>query len=306
MSVEHLSPSGLGEALRAGLLRLLIRAFMKPVFSPRVSIAFQRRWIERLSRRAKMPAGVTVEPGTVAGMAGLWSRLEHASSTATLLYLHGGAYCMGSPATHRSLTARLARASGMAVFSLDYPLAPEHPFPAGIDSAVAAFLALAAQGAVAIGGDSAGGGLSLATALALREGAHATPAALLLLSPWVDLRIDPAVVTPPGEIMLSVPWGAACAAHYLRDTPPAHPWASPLLANLHGLPRCLIQLGSDELLHDQALQMHDALQAADVDVHCEVMAQRWHVYPLHGGLLRTSDEAIARAGRFLAAAVAAP
>ncbi|MDL2336697.1 MAG: alpha/beta hydrolase fold domain-containing protein [Pseudomonadota bacterium] len=302
-------PKGFVEGLVAALLRGSLKLLLKPVFSPRWSIDFQRRWLSGLSRSSRVPKAVTIEAGQVGGMPGEWLRSKQAPSCAAgvVLYLHGGAYCVGSPVTHRSLTARLALVTGLPVFALDYRLAPEHRFPAALDDALAAFRALRAEGRpVIIAGDSAGGGLALATALALRDAGSPPPAALVLFSPWVDLAMRDAPATePPGEAMLSVAWARACAAHYLGNASADLPLASPLFADLRGLPPTLIQAGTDELLHDQALQLEAALQAAGVETRCEVTAHRWHVFQTNGGTLRSADEAIDRVARFVMAPLAA-
>ena len=305
MTIQTFEPHGLIEKLLGGLLRKTLQGLLKPVFSPRFSIAFQRRWLGWLSRLTPPPGGVHFEPARIGGVPGEWVRPKTGAPRAgTLLYLHGGAYCMGSPATHRAITGRLARLTGMAVFSLDYRLAPEHPYPAAVHDAMAACLALQAAGPVVMGGDSAGGGLAMATTLALRDGGHAGPAALLLLSPWVDMTPSDAPTKPPaGEAMLSVEWAGACAAHYLNGGDAGQPGTSPLHASLAGLPPTLVQAGTDELLHAQALHLHDALQAAGVAVRCEITARRWHVFQMHGGALRSADDALERAADFLATQV---
>ena len=138
---------------------------------------------------------------------------------------------------------------------------------------------------------------------ALRNAGEPAPQALLLLSPWAQMSTQHVPATPPrGEAMLSQAWALACAALCLRDTPSTHPWASPLGANLHGLPPVLIQAGTDELLHGQALALHDALQAASVTVRCEITPQRWHVFQLHGGALASADDAIDRLALFATSA----
>jgi len=305
MTIQQFEPRGVIENLLGGLLRKTLQGLLKPVFSPRFSIAFQRRWLGWMSRLTLPPRGVVFEPAQSGGVAGEWVRLKTGSPRhGTLLYLHGGAYCVGSPATHRAITGRLARLTGMAVFSLDYRLAPEFPYPAAVDDAVSACLALQAAGPVVIGGDSAGGGLAMATALALRSGGHAGPAALLLFSPWVDMTLAHAPARPPaGEAMLSFEWASACAAHYLNGAGAGQPGTSPLHASLAGLPPTLIQAGTDELLHGEALRLHGALQAAGVAVRCEITARRWHVFQMHGGALRSADEALERAADFVAAQV---
>ena len=297
-------PKGWTETFIAGLLRATLRSLLKPVFSPRCSIPFQRRWLEGLSRIALVPRAVRITPGEVAGVPGEWLRHGDAppARAGHVLYLHGGAYCVGSAATHRALTARLSQTTGLPVFAANYRLAPEHPFPAALDDALAAYRALRERGPVVVGGDSAGGGLSLSLTLALREAGEPLPDGLLLLSPLADMEPDHMPEEPPGEAMLSAAWAEACMRHYLGDAssaPDARRWmTSPLKADLRGLPPTLIQAGTDEMLHDQALALHAALTGAGVSSRCEITPGRWHVFQLHGGALRSADEAIERLGRF--------
>lgn len=301
---------GWGETLMAALLRGTLQLLLKPAFSPRWPIPRQRRWLDVLARSTVPARGVEVETGVLGERPGEWLRRRGVApvKAGALLYLHGGAYCMGAPATHRALTTRLARGLGLPVFALDYRLAPEHPFPAGLEDALAAYRALREQhGPVIIAGDSAGGGLALASALALRDAGEPAPAALLLFSPWADMRPGAAPAQAPrGEAMLSQAWAEACAAHYLgAQTPAGHPLASPLAADLRGLPPTLIQAGTDELLYEQALALHAALAAAGVESRCEIWARRWHVFQLQAGLLRSADQAIAAALRFVQAPLTA-
>ena len=300
-------PSGLRERAVAGLLRTSLQLLLKPVFHPRFPIEFQRRWLVAVARTTLIPRGIQIEATTLAGVPGEWVRRKNAEPVqkGTLLYLHGGAYCIGSAATHRSLTGRLAKFTGLPVFALDYRLAPEHPQPAALEDAVAAYRALRANGPVMIAGDSAGGGLALATALALREAGDPPPTALLLLSPWADMAPPASEPAPvPGEAMLSTAWVTACSAFYLNGQPSEAAMASPLRADLHGLPPTLIQAGTDEMLHPQALALHDALQAAGVASTLDITEGRWHVFQLHGGALRSADDAIHRLTRFALTALA--
>ena len=310
------TPRGFLEVVLAALQRWALQLFIKPVFSPRWSIPFQRRWLTLLARISlPVPRSITITPGQAGGVVGEWLRksaqMQSEQNThpslGTVLYLHGGAYCIGSPATHRSLTARLALSTGLPVFSLDYRLAPEHPYPAALHDALAAFDALRATGPVILAGDSAGGGLALATAMALRDAGKPAPAALLLLSPLGDVAMsNPPPQPVPGEAMLSVEWAQTCTDFYRGQWPETEPGISPLRGDLRGLPPTLIQAGTDELLHGQALTLHAALQAAGVAARCEITQARWHVFQLQGGILKSADEAIERLASFAHAQLARP
>lgn len=301
--MQLFKPQGWLEKLLAGLQRASLQLLIKPVFSPRFSIGFQRHWLEALAKLSlPVPRAAVASAGQVGGVPGEWLRPRRSAKpkpAAAILYLHGGAYCIGSPRTHRSLTARLSLASGLPVFALDYRLAPEHPYPAALDDALAAFRALRVDGPVIVGGDSAGGGLALALAMALRDAGEPGPASLLLLSPLGDaVTPDPLPVPPLGEAMLSSAWAQACVDFYRGQRSAAEPGLSPLRGDLSGLPPTLIQAGTDELLHDQALALETALMATGVHVRCEITQHRWHVFQLHGGVLRSADEAIVRLASF--------
>nr|WP_228530872.1 MULTISPECIES: alpha/beta hydrolase [Myxococcaceae] len=224
----------------------------------------------------------------------------------SLLYLHGGAYVSGAARTHRAITTQLAVRCDAEVLALDYRLAPEHPFPAALEDAVAAYRVLRAsapQRPLCIAGDSAGGGLALATALRLRELGESLPQCLVLFSPWVNLEIAhlPAAA-PAGEAMLDPAWIRASAAAYLAGQPAAHPLASPLFADLRGLPPLLVQVGTDELLLPQVQQLAARAEAAGVSVRLEVYEGLWHVFQLHAGMLRASGEALQAVAEFVRAA----
>ncbi len=291
-------PGGARERLVAAVLRMAARMFLKPALSPHVPIPWQRRWLKQVTRAVRPRVAVDVQAGAVGGVAGEWLHpRDSANARATILYLHGGAYCVGSPATHRAITAHLALAAGLPVFAADYRLAPEHAFPAALEDAVSACRSLAGMGPVAIAGDSAGAGLAVATALALRQRQLAPPAALVLFSPWVDLLANSDKAK--GEVVLSAAWLNACARHYLAGGDAKAPLASPIHGDLRGLPPTLIQTGSDEILHGQALRLHDALRNAGVAVTCETVPARWHVFQLHAGMLPSADAAIERAANFI-------
>jgi cation diffusion facilitator CzcD-associated flavoprotein CzcO/acetyl esterase/lipase len=310
-------PSGWVEALAATLLRPLVRFGLRPGLHPRFSPTTQRRWAEAAARLTLPPRGVRFEAGEVAGVAGEWVRVSGAAGTpsaansACLLYLHGGGYVIGSPRTDRVITGQLCRRLRLDVFVPHYRLAPEHPFPAALDDALAVYRALRQRGPVLVGGDSAGGGLSLATALSARDAGDPLPAALLLISPWVQLQPDAALLAaaragaePIGEAMISRAWAEACAKAYAGQTPREHPLISPLRADLRGLPPVMLQVGSDEWLYNDGLWLHRALRAAGVPVNAEVVRRRWHIFQVHAGVLPSAGEALGRLADFGRAALA--
>ena len=293
------TPSGLREAVIAPLLRAVLRWTVKPRFAPEVPIAAQRARLQRFIPLNRLPKGTGVEAAILGGVPGEWLHPPHAPVKAgRVLYLHGGAFCVGSPATHRALTARLARDLGLPVFSADYRLAPEHPFPAALDDALAAYRSLAAEGPVVVAGDSAGGTLVLLLAQALRDRGEPMPACLLLLSPLADLTLTGLPDTVPGEALLSKPWLAACIDHFRAGLPADDPRVSPLHGTLAGLPPTLVQWGSDEIFAPGCARLVAALHGAGVTATADVVAKRWHVFALHAGTLPSADAALGRAARF--------
>ena len=292
-----------GDTLLAAILRTSLRVLLKPILSPRWSLPMQRRWLERLAVTGRMPRGIALDPASLAGLPAECWRDPRAPSCrpGNVLMLHGGGFCVGSPRTHRTLAAWLAQACGFPMWVPDYRLAPEHVFPAALDDALASYDALALRGPVFVVGDSAGGGLALSLAVRIRQTGRVAPVALVLLSPWVDLRPGQVPLVVAGEAMLNIDWLQACAKHYAGSaTDDAR--VSPLLAELHGLPTTLVQCGSDELLCTQSRALTDALCAAGVAATLEVESDRWHVYQLHAGQLASANAAITRIARFLHAA----
>ena len=292
------------ERLVAAVLRTVLRATLLPTFRPGRPIPEQRRRLALVTRLTLPARGVDFTVVTCGGVPGEFAQTRGLASTrGTVLYLHGGAYCVGSPATHRSITSHLARCTSTRVFVADYRLAPEHPFPAAVDDAVAAYRALLRDGGspqcIAIIGDSAGGGLALATALRLRDLAEPLPAALVLFSPWVDLGTPDRGVEPAGETMLSRAWTAECARLYLGGRDSNDPLASPINGDLRGLPPTLVQVGQDELLLSDARRLQSALAAAGVPVELQEYPRRWHVFQVNAGVLADADRALESAAGFL-------
>jgi acetyl esterase/lipase len=267
-----------------------------------------------LEKRARMelqatvtppPADVRFEPVSADGVPAEWAAAPGARSDRALVYFHGGGYCLGSIATHRGLVARISREAGVCVLSVGYRLAPEHPHPAAVADAVAAYRFVLAQGLaperVAFAGDSAGGGLAVAALVAARDTGLALPAAGACISPWLDLTLsgdsmtskaaeDPMVT--PDDLRL---FADAYAGAHLRATT-----ASPLFANLSGLPPLLLQVGTAEVLLDDAKRFAAAARAAGVDVSLRVWDDMIHVWHAFADLLPEGAQAVRQLAAFLA------
>jgi acetyl esterase/lipase len=265
----------------------------------------QRRDWEEAVRAAPLPPGVRLSPDS-GGLAGLWAEPEGATPGRAVLLLHGGGFSAGSPVTHREMAARVALAARAPVLVLDYPLAPEHPFPAAVHAAADGYAQLLARGlrpeAVALVGDSAGAALALAALLAARDRGLPAPAACALLSPWLDLAVDAADIEELAERdPLVTPASLRAAARlYLAGADPRDPLASPLRADLRGLPPLLAQVGADEVLLSDSLRLAERARAAGVPLELEVWEHMWHVWHGWAAGLPEGREAIGRVGAFLA------
>lgn len=231
-------------------------------------------------------------------------RVGRTAPDATILYLHGGGYVAGSPRTHRPVTAALARQGLARVVALDYRLAPEHPHPAALDDAVEAVLALLGGGQeperVALAGDSAGGGLALATMVALRNRGLAQPGCAWLVSPWTDLTRPAEGGRPcPPDAILSSASLARSAALYAGAHDLDGPLISPAGADLRGLPPTLIQIGAREMLIDDALAVARAAAFANVSLTLEVLPDMGHSYVLSNASERPVEKNIRHAARWI-------
>lgn len=252
----------------------------------------------------EFPSDVKQESVLAAGVPGYWFTPPSPRPRTAILYLHGGGYVMGSVATHRSLIARIARASGVRCLALDYRLAPEHPFPAGIEDACAAFRWLMAEGIPASGivivGDSAGGGLTLGTLVALRDAGGPLPAAAVCLSPLADLELtgDSATHGDIDDPMVSRPGTLVMAEAYLQGRDPRDPRASAIHADFTGFPPLRIEVGTREILLDDAKRVAARARAAGVEVELELGEGLTHVWQLHPQLPE-SAASVARISRFI-------
>lgn len=265
-------------------------------------VARLRQGLEALVSGNPVPDGVACTPIVVGDVPCEWIVADGARDDGVLLYLHGGGYCMGSINTHRALVARLSAATGLRGLAVDYRLAPEHQFPAAVDDATAVYRWLLAQDVapsrIVVGGDSAGGGLTLATLLAVRDAGLPRPAGGVCLSPWTDLEITGGSMDTHAERdpMVDRAGASRLAAAYLGDTHCRTPLASPLHADLRGLPPLLVQVGTAETLLDDSVRLAERARAADVDVTLEPWEDMIHVWQAFAPLLPEADEAIAAIG----------
>ncbi len=286
----------------------MISAFLAESGMTTGTVAERRSALDGMAQGSPPPEGVRVEETELGGRPAERITPDGLDPDSTVLYLHGGGYCSGSLASHRQLGARIARASGSTVAVLDYRLAPEEPFPAAVHDATSAYRELVGSGAdprrMAIAGDSAGGGLTVAALLALREAGDPLPAAAACLSPWVDLTqsapsYDSLADADPMVSRAGLDEMARC---YLGTADPRTELASPLFAeDLSGLPPVLIEVGAHEVLLDDATGLADRLRAAGGTVTLTVWPELIHVFQAFPGeLIPESDQSIAAIGTFLA------
>jgi len=300
------APSAWYERFVAAFLRGFLRLFFRALIGPPQSARTQRVLVDMFawltpgcrgtSKRRDLVNGVStdiVSPDPDAA----WNRAD-----VVILYLHGGAFCLGNAFSHRAITTRLAVAAGAQVWVPDYRLAPEHPYPAGIDDAMACYQGLLdrghAPGRIVIGGDSAGGALALAMALRLRERRQLQPAGLLLISPVTDPTGSGPTVRGNAAIdpMIRLSWVAQALHWYAL---PAHtPDHSPLEQDLAGLAPMLIQVGDREILLSDSTRLAEHASHCGVACRLEIHEQRWHVFQLQACLLPSAARAIRTLGRF--------
>jgi monoterpene epsilon-lactone hydrolase len=244
----------------------------------------ERREWEAASRLVVLPKSARFQSIDAAGVKAEWMEMPPISRDRVFLLLHGGGYTAGSSLTHRKLAAYLSRAAYARVLTPNYRLAPEHPFPAGVKDAIKVYGWLLDQGVAAsnivVGGDSAGGGLTLSMLLALRDANAEMPRAAVLMSAWTDLTVSSPSVQAHKKIDPSVTReGLRSAAKlYLGDRNPADPMASPLFADPRGLPPMLLQVGGNEILLDDSRILAERARAAGVDATCKIYDGMWHVH----------------------------
>ena len=266
----------------------------------------RRARLDGFGQAYALPADVAVEPVQVGGVAAEWTVTPQADPARVVLFLHGGGYIAGSLLSHRHLVAEIGRQARARTLALDYRLAPEHPFPAALEDAVAAYRFLLAQGLaperIALAGESAGGGLAVAALCRLRDAGIRLPGAVWCSSPWVDLEMRGGTMTVKAELdpLIQRPYLEELASLYLGGGSDARdPLVSPIHADLRGLPPMLIQVGSAETLLDDALRLAAVAAAADVRVTLEVWPEMIHAWTLFHPEVAQGRAALAALGRFI-------
>jgi epsilon-lactone hydrolase len=280
--------------------------------SPDISFTESRAMFEQMVALFPPPEGVSSTPVDAGGIAGEWIAAPGAGEERTIYWLHGGGYCIGSINTHRSLLGGISAASGARAFAIDYRLAPEHPFPAAVEDGVSGYLWLLSTGVdparVIIGGDSAGGGLTMATLIALKEDGKPLPAAAVCISPWTDMTItgDSVVSKAEADPMINAEGITRVRDAYVGTADPRSPLASPIYSDLSGLPPLLIQVGENEVLLSDSTRLAERAEDAGVDVTLEVWPDMIHVWHFFAGMLPEGQQAIDRIGAWAKERLGAP
>ncbi len=287
------------------VLSLVLKIRFKPLAKGGLDVHKVRATAGKPLIKARLPEGWQIRETTAMPLKGEWIEASNGKHARTLLYFHGGGYFFCSPATHRPITFALAAGAEAQTFALDYRLAPEHRFPAAVDDAVAAYRRLLADGTppqrIVFGGDSAGGGLALAAMLALRDAGDPLPAGAVLFSPWTDLAATGASLTTntKRDVMFYGDGIAKGAAIYLGDAAPTHPLASPLYADLKGLPPLFIQASDSEVLLDDSTRLADKAAKAGVSVSFKAWRGLPHVWQIFAPILPEGRAALAEAAGFI-------
>lgn len=284
-----------------GAIRALLASKPRPVGWPA-----RRRRLDEVGSVWPVAPDVTLTAVDINGIPGEWSTVPGSDRSRVLLFFHGGGYCSGSIISHRRMASEAGRAGGVRTLAIGYRLAPENPFPAALDDAVTAWHFLRRQGIaakhIAIGGDSAGGGLSLAVALKLQDVKEELPACLWLVSPWTDLTMSGSTLITKEAVDPLIHKSYLCelANAYLGSAVDRKdPRVSPLFANLTGMPPMLIQVGSAETLLDDAVRLAAAAGEADVSVTLEIWSHMIHAWHLWNARLEAGREALSSAGSFM-------
>lgn len=290
---------------RARIVRFLTSAYVQRIDVSNVDVQKVRRLWNRLGKFLMTAIGVNIKKDRINGLYAEWHVPKHCTHGKLILYLHGGAYIVGGTDMHRQMVSHLARAANVEVLLPDYRLAPEHKYPAAVEDAVGVYRTLLSDGwracDIVLAGDSAGGGLTAATLLALRDAGDELPAGAVLMSPFLD-------VTASGETMQTRaeqdPWFHAehvpiIADYYCEPDQHRDAYVSPVFADVHGLPPIYIQVGNDEILLSDSTRFAEKLQQAGCEVELEIWPDMWHVFQFFVNKMPESGRAVKKIGAFV-------
>lgn len=287
-------------------LNTLLKLSIKPELAVEgAHLQRSRRSMDRWGTWTPSVSGVSVKKEILAGIDCERHTPEHAPSNQVILYMHGGGFVVGSPTSHRNLVSRLAQQAGIKVICMHYRKAPEHPFPAALEDTTRIYRYCLDQGIkpanIVFCGDSAGGNLVLTTLLKLKQDGMPMPVAGCCISPWCDLTLSAASIqgNAKKDLILSPQLLQQFAERYVPDSARNHPLVSPLQADLAGLPPLLIQVGSAEILLDDAVVMADKARRAGVSVELEIWDDMQHVWHYSAFLLKDGRRAIAHMAAFI-------
>jgi len=291
--------------LPPSLMRLGAAQIGRRVLNPDLPWPTQRQRLDRLMGAAPIPRGTHITEQTLGGVRAETVAVIGERPSRTVVHFHGGGYCVGSARMVRGWAARLAAQASCQVVLPEYRLAPEHPYPAGLDDARDLLRALPGEvdpASIVLSGDSAGAGLALSVLLARREAGEELTAGCILISPWLDLTVDRRSDADlvRKDVLLSPSWLKACATAYTSPSNWTDPKVSPLLAEHDGLPPLLIQSSSDDLLAPDAERLAASASAAKVDVTYTRWPRMGHDFALQPGLLAAANSAVAQAAWFAA------
>ncbi|MDJ0750803.1 MAG: alpha/beta hydrolase [Woeseiaceae bacterium] len=292
-------------SFRARLIRSLTSRYIRRIDLAHADIGKMRRRLDQLGRLTRAARNVAIEEDTLHGLKVEWYRPENALSGKILLYVHGGAFVLGSCDSHRKLVTQIARAGTIDAVLPEYRLAPEHPYPAGLRDCVGVYRALLDYGYnpdnIVVGGDSAGGGLTVSLMLELRHSGLPLPGAAVLLSPFLDLTASGESVTTRAA---QEPWFRADDVHvvikyYCPNENLEDPLISPVFANVAGLPPTLVQVGDDEILLSDSTRIAEKMKAAGIEAELQIYPEMWHVFQLFVGKMPESRAAVDKIGDFI-------
>jgi len=284
---------------QAEAVKQQLRQFAESL-DPNAGLDEMRASYETFTTLTAEPEGVVWTEVDAGGVPAIWADPTGGAQDRVLQYVHGGGYVIGSAPYYRKLTGHLANALGCRVLNVDYRLAPEFPHPAPVEDSMTAYRWLLDQGFepghIAISGDSAGGGLTMATLLSIRDAGLPMPAAAMPLSPWVDMEGTGESMTSRQErdVIVNAEVIKGMADAFLQGQNARDPLAAPLHADLSGLCPLYIQVGDDETLLDDSVRLAERAKAAGVEVRLDVFPEMQHVFQMAAGTMPEADEAISR------------